>query len=53
MKEKRGGRIQDEGKERRKDKKCAKREEEGYRMREKMGGRIQDEGKREEEEYVE
>jgi hypothetical protein len=35
MREKRGGRVQDEG----------KREEEGYRMREKRGGRIQDEGK--------
>jgi hypothetical protein len=34
MREKIGGRIQDEI-----------REEEGYRMREKRGGRIQDEGK--------
>ncbi len=34
MREKRGGRIQDEG-----------REKEGYRMREKREGRIQDEGK--------
>jgi hypothetical protein len=39
MREKRGGRTQDEG----------KREEKGYRMREKRGGRIQDEGKREKE----
>ncbi len=35
MREKREGRIQDEG----------KREEEGYRMREKRRERIQDEGK--------
>jgi hypothetical protein len=46
MREKRGGWIQDEEKDRRKD--PGMREKRGgriFRMREKRGGRIQDEGK--------